>query len=119
MLALWFPHALALGRLGGVLEFLPVVGWIAATVAMLTIGFLTHAHWIWMAGLVVVWRLLQGYVFSPRMMGDTLGLQPLTVLLALMVGGEVGGVAGLYLSVAAAAGPPIVWVENFSARRTP
>ena len=36
-------------------------------------------------------------------MGKTLGLEPLTVLVALMVGGQVGGIAGLYLSVPAVA----------------
>jgi predicted PurR-regulated permease PerM len=119
MLALGFPYAIALGLLGGALEFLPAVGWIAAATVMLSIGFLTHAHWIWMAVLVVVWRLLQGYVFSPRIMGNTLGLQPLTVLFALMVGGQVGGIAGLYLSVPAVAVLRIVWVEYFTTRNSP
>ncbi len=119
MLVLGFPHALALGLLGGVLEFLPVVGWIAATVAMLTIGFLTHAHWIWMAGLVIVWRLVQNYVNSPRIVGDSLNLQPLTVIFALMVGGQLGGIAGVYLSVPAVAVLKIVWTEYFSAQSSP
>jgi len=117
--ALGFPYTIALGLLGGALEFLPTVGWIASAVVMLTIGFLTHAHWIWMAGLVIVWRFLQAYVFSPRIMGDTLGLQPLTVLFALMVGGQVGGVAGLYLSIPTAAVLRIVWIEYFSTRNSP
>jgi predicted PurR-regulated permease PerM len=113
MLLLRFPYAIALGLLGGVLEFLPAVGWIASAVAILTIGFLTHAHWIWMAGLLVVWRLVQDYVNSPRIMGDTLELQPLTVVFALMVGGQVGGIAGLYLSVPTVAVLRIVWLECF------
>ena len=54
MLVLGFPYAIALGILGGALEFLPAVGWIASAAVILTIGFLTHAHWIWMAGLLVV-----------------------------------------------------------------
>jgi predicted PurR-regulated permease PerM len=69
---------MALGFLGGVLEFLPAIGWIASATVMLTVGFLTHAHWISMAGLVVVWRLVQNYVLSPRIMGGTLELRPLT-----------------------------------------
>ena len=32
------------------MEFLPVVGWIISAAAILTVGFLTHSHWIWMAG---------------------------------------------------------------------
>jgi predicted PurR-regulated permease PerM len=114
MLMLKFPYAIALGVLGGALEFLPAVGWIASAAAILTIGFLTHAHWIWMAGLLLVWRLVQDYVNSPLIMGDNLQLQPLTVVFALMVGGQVGGMAGLYLSVPIVAVLRIVWLECFS-----
>ena len=116
MLILGFPYAIALGVLGGALEFLPAVGWIASAVAILTIGFLTHAHWIWMAGLLLLWRLVQDYVNSPRIMGDSLELQPLTVVFALMVGGQLGGIAGLYLSVPAVAVLRIVWLESLSTR---
>jgi len=93
------------------LEFLPAVGWVASAAAILTIGFLTHAHWIWMAGLLVLWRLVQDYVNSPRIMGDSLELQPLTVIFALMVGGQLGGIAGLYLSVPAVAVLRIVCLQ--------
>src|SRR6516164_2096811 len=114
MLAFGFPYAVALGILGGALEFLPAVGWIASAAAILTIGFLTHAHWIWMAALLLLWRLVQDYVNSPRIMGDSLQLQPLTVIFALMVGGQLGGIAGVYLSVPAVAVLRIVWLETFS-----
>ena len=113
---LGFPYAIALGLLGGALEFIPVVGWIVSAATFLTIGYLTHAHWIWMAGLVLLWRLLQNYVNSPRIMGTTLELQPLTVLVALMVGGQVGGIVGVYLSVPLVAALRIVWLERFSSR---
>ena len=116
MLALRFPYAIALGLLGGALEFLPMVGWIISAAVILTVGFLTHSPWIWMAALVVAWRLVQDYVNSPRIMGNSLELQPLTVVFALMVGGQVGGIAGVYLSVPVAAVLRIVWLEYFSAR---
>jgi predicted PurR-regulated permease PerM len=116
MAALGFPYAIALGVLGGALEFLPAIGWIASAVTILTAGFLTHSHWIWMAGLLILWRLLQDYVNSPRIMGDSLKLRPLTVVFALMVGGQVGGITGVYLSVPAVAMLRIVWLECASAR---
>jgi predicted PurR-regulated permease PerM len=118
MLILGFPYAIALGVLGGALEFLPAVGWMASAAVILTIGFLTHAHWIWMAGLLLLWRLVQDYVNSPRVMGDNVELQPLTVIFALMVGGQLGGVAGLYLSVPAVAVLRIVWLESLSTRNS-
>jgi predicted PurR-regulated permease PerM len=116
MLVLGFPYAVALGILGGALEFLPAVGWIASAAAILTVGFLTHAHWIWMAALLLLWRLVQDYVNSPHIMGDSVQLQPLTVIFALMVGGQLGGIAGVYLSVPAVAVLRIVWLECFSTR---
>jgi predicted PurR-regulated permease PerM len=118
MLVLRFPYAIALGVLGGVLEFLPAVGWAASAAAILTIGCLTHTHWIWMAALLVLWRLVQDYVNSPRIMGNNLELQPLTVVFALMVGGQLGGIAGLYLSVPAVAILRIVWLECFASRNS-
>jgi predicted PurR-regulated permease PerM len=114
MLVLGFPYAFALGTLGGVLEFLPAVGWIASAVLILTVGFLTHSHWIWMAVLVLVWRIVQNYVNSPRIMGKTLELHPLSVVVALMVGAQVGGIAGVYISVPIVAVLRIVWREYFS-----
>ena len=114
MLMLGFPYAVALGVLGGALEFIPALGWIVSAAAILTIGFLTHAHWIWMAGLLLLWRLVQDYVNSPHIMGHDLNLKPLTVLVALMVGGQLGGIAGVYLSVPTVAVLRIVWLECFS-----
>lgn len=52
-------------------------------------------------------------------MGDNLELQPLTVVLALMVGGQVGGIAGVYLSIPAVAVLRIVWLECFSTPNSP
>ena len=72
----------------------------------------------WMAGLLLLWRLVQDYVNSPRIMGDSLKLQPLTVVFALIVGGQLGGIAGLYLSVPAVAVLRIVWLETLSTRNS-
>jgi predicted PurR-regulated permease PerM len=118
MLVLKFPYAIALGLLGGALEFLPTVGWVASAVIILTVGFLTHSHWIWMAGLLVAWRLVQDYVASPRIMGKNLELRPLTVMFALMAGAQVGGIAGVFLSVPTVAVLRIVWLECFSAQNS-
>jgi predicted PurR-regulated permease PerM len=102
MALLGFPYALALGVVGGALEFVPL-GWIAAAATMLASGWLAHAHWIWMAIFVVIWRIIQNFVISPRVMGNRLQMDPITVLFALMVGGQLGGLAGAILSVPAVA----------------
>jgi predicted PurR-regulated permease PerM len=96
----------------GVLKILPALSWIITACIILFTGFLMHAPWIWMACLVGLWRLVQDYFNSPRIMGTNLGLHPLVVMVALMIGGEVGGVAGAYLAVPIAAVLRILWQET-------
>jgi predicted PurR-regulated permease PerM len=71
-----------------------------------------------MAGLLVVWRIVQNYVNSPRIMGKNLELHALTVVVALMVGAQVGGIAGVYISVPTVAVLRIVWRQYFSTLRS-
>ncbi len=111
---LGFPYPLAQGVVGGALEFVPVIGWIAAAATMLASGWLAHAHWIWMAVLVAIWRITQNVVNSPRVMGDRLQMEPITVLFALMVGGQLGGLAGVILSVPTVAVFRIVFQQRAS-----
>jgi predicted PurR-regulated permease PerM len=109
MLLLRFPHAIAIGFAGGVLEFVPVAGWMISATAILSVGALTHAHWIWMAALLGIWRLIQDYVTTPRVMGHELEIHPLMVIFALMVGWEIGGLVGIYLLVPVIAVTRVIW----------
>ncbi len=99
MLVLGFPNAIVLGVLAGILEFIPVAGWLIAAAIIVTAGVLTHSHWIWMLALLVVWRILMDYGIAPRVMGHQLEIHPLLAIFTLMVGGAVGGIVGIYLSV--------------------
>src|SRR5271169_2669314 len=94
MLLLRFPHAIALAVLGGLLEFIPAVGWISTFAAIISVGVVNHAHWIWMAALLAIWRMVQDYFTSPRIMGRHLELHPLAAIFAVLVGGEIGGIVG-------------------------
>ncbi|HXT25819.1 MAG TPA: AI-2E family transporter [Candidatus Eisenbacteria bacterium] len=99
MLVLGFQNAIVLGVLAGILEFIPVAGWITAAAIIVTAGMLTHAHWIWMLALLAVWRILMDYGIAPRVMGRELEIHPLLAIFTLMVGGAVGGIVGIYLSI--------------------
>jgi predicted PurR-regulated permease PerM len=109
MLFLGFPHAIALGLVAGVLEFIPVAGWITSAVAIITVGLLTHSHWIWMAALLGLWRMTMDYAIAPRVMGHELEMHPLLAIFTVMVGGAVGGIVGIYLSVPLVAAMRVVW----------
>jgi len=99
LLILGFPHALALGLLAGILEFIPMAGWMIAATTMISVGILTHSHWIWMAVLLGIWRMLMDYWIALRVLGHELEIPPLLAIFTLMVGATVGGLPGVYLSV--------------------
>jgi predicted PurR-regulated permease PerM len=113
MLFLGYRHALALGLMAGLLEFIPVVGWITALSIIATGGFIMHAHWIWMAALLGLWRVTMDYWIAPRVMGHELEIHPLLAIFAVMVGGAVGGIVGIYLSVPIVAALGVVWRRFF------
>ena len=109
MLLLRFPHAIALAILGGLLEFVPVVGWTSTFAAVVGIGILNHSHWVWMAALLASWRVIQDYFVTPKIMGSHLKIHPLVAILAVLVGAEIGGIAGIYLAVPIMASVCIIW----------
>ncbi len=118
MLLLGFSNPIMLGLLAGILEFIPVAGWILAAATILTIGFITHAHWIWMLLLLLVWRLFMDYLIAPKVMGHELELHPLLAIFTMMVGGAVGGIVGIYLSIPLIAAVRVIW-RRFLARSAP
>jgi len=105
-----FPNALVLGTAGGAMEFIPVVGPLVAAVVMLSIAVLTnYGHWAVLLVFLAVWRILQDYVISPRIMGSSMELHPLAAIFGVMAGGEIAGVLGVYLSIPVMASLRIVW----------
>jgi predicted PurR-regulated permease PerM len=102
-LLLRFPYAFPLALLGGLLEFVPVVGWTGTLLVIVSVGIVNHSHWIWMAALLLVWRMVQDYAIMPRILGHELKIHPLAAIFAVLVGAELGGIVGIYLAVPIAA----------------
>lgn len=109
LLILGVPHAVALGILAGCLEFIPIAGWMIAAITIVGVGVLTHSHWIWIAVLLGIWRMLMDYWIAPRIFGHELEIHPLVAILTLMIGGAIGGLPGAYLSLPIAAVILVIW----------
>jgi predicted PurR-regulated permease PerM len=109
LLVLRFPHAIVLGILGGLLEFIPVVGWTSTFAVVVGVGILNHSHWVWMAALLGSWRVIQDYFATPRIMGSHLKIHPLAAIFAGLVGAEIGGIVGIYLAVPVMASFCMIW----------
>jgi predicted PurR-regulated permease PerM len=105
------PYALVLGTAGGVMEFIPVVGPLVAALLILSVTLLTNnaQHWAALLLFLLVWRVIQDYVISPRVMGKSMELHPLAAIFGVMAGGEIAGVLGVYLSIPVMASLRIVW----------
>jgi predicted PurR-regulated permease PerM len=104
------PYALVLAAIGGALEFLPVLGPIVDGITAIAVAlFSGFAHPGLLALFIVVWRLTQDYVSSPLIMGRGVELHPGLVIFGVIAGGEIGGPAGMFLSVPVIAGLRLVW----------
>jgi predicted PurR-regulated permease PerM len=110
LLLLRVPYAIILGLVGGAMEFIPLAGPLVAALLIFGVAFLTgYQHLLLIALFLALWRLVQDYVNSPRIMGGTLELHPLAALFAILAGGEIAGVIGVYLSIPIVATLRIVW----------
>lgn len=109
LLVLRFPHAIALGFLGGLLEFIPGIGWISTAGVFIGVGVVNHLHWLWMAALLGTWRVIQDYYTTPRIMGHNLKMHPLAAIFAVLVGAEIGGIVGIYLAIPLMASMRVIW----------
>ncbi len=108
--AIRVPYALVLGTTGGLLEFIPVVGPLAAAIIIMSVALLlTYKHWIVLLVFLGLWRLLQDYVTSPRIMGKSMELHPLAAIFGVMAGGEIAGILGIFLSIPVMASLRIVF----------
>lgn len=104
------PYFLVLGTIGGLLEFVPVVGPLAAALIIISVALLTsYQHWLALVIVMGIWRLIQDYVSSPRIMGESMELHPLAAIFGVMAGGEVAGILGIYLSIPVMASLRIVF----------
>ena len=104
------PYALVLGTLGGLLEFIPVVGPLTAGMIIVGVALLiSFPHWMALVIFLGVWRLIQDYVTSPRIMGHSMELHPLAAIFGVMAGGEVAGILGIFLSIPVMASLRIVF----------
>lgn len=111
------PYALLLGILAFIGEFIPVVGNLIAFVPIVLLVLVTVPEsFLWITLILVVLQGLQSYVVQPKVMSDAMDIHPLTVVLAMLVGGTLGGGFGLLLAVpvvaAAKAIYSVLWLRR-------
>lgn len=106
------PYALLLSGVAGLLEVIPFVGPLSAVVIIIAVAaFSGYVHLLWLVLFIIGYRLFQDYVLSPYLMSEGVEVSPLLVIVGLLAGDEIAGVAGIFLSVPVLAACKIVFVR--------
>jgi predicted PurR-regulated permease PerM len=114
------PYAILLGVLAAVLEFIPLIGpLIVAAVAVTIAAFHDPMLAIWTAAFLAALRVVEDYVIYPRLIGRDIHLHPLVIILAVLAGVELGGVAGIFIAVPLVALVTVVARHALEWRRPP
>jgi predicted PurR-regulated permease PerM len=96
----------AIGLLTGFLNLVPYLGTalgltLASVIALVTMETWTSVFLVW--GAFALANFITDNFISPKVMGENLGLHPLGVMLALIVGGNLLGLLGIVIAIPAAA----------------
>ncbi len=108
------PMSLFIGILAGYANLVPYLGLVFGLVPAVLLTFLQFQEWAPVLGVVVVFgvvQMLEGMVITPRVVGDQVGLHPVAIMLAVLVGAELFGLLGVFLAV------PVAAVINVLMRR--
>lgn len=97
-------YALLIGLICGVFDLIPYFGPVIGAVPAVLLALTKSPEMaIKVVLIILIVQQLEGNIISPKLMGDSVGLHPLWVVFALLAGGELAGVWGMFLAVPAAA----------------
>ena len=101
-----FHSALPIGILTGTLAFIPYVGYSIGLVLALGAALLQFDGWYGPTMVALVYGLgqgLEGFVLTPRLVGERIGLHPLAVIFALLAFGQLFGFFGVLVALPSSA----------------
>ncbi len=99
-----FPYAPLLGTFAGLAEAVPYIGALAMEVLLAILGLSVSPTYALLGpGVYFVLNQALGMLVTPQLMSRRLDLHPMAVILAVFVGGSVGGFVGMVLALPGAA----------------
>ena len=98
---------LSIGVLAGLASLVPYMGFIIGIAMALLAALVQSGLDLWLLGGVALvftaGQLLEGMWLTPNLVGDRIGLHPVAVIFAILVGGQLFGFAGVLLALPVAA----------------
>jgi predicted PurR-regulated permease PerM len=92
--------ALILGLLALALEIIPMVGPVLAAIPAIILAFMqSPSLGLWVLAFYVLVQQLENHILVPVVLGKTIGVNPVVVIVALLIGAKLAGIPGMILSV--------------------
>lgn len=111
------PYSLLLASLAGILEIVPFVGPIFAGGIAMVVGFsASTALGVYVLLLFLAIQQLESHVIVPLLFQRRIGLHPVVILSALLIGGKLAGIVGLILAIPIAVAVQEI-LEDWGARK--
>ena len=118
-IALWMvgaPFAFFIGFIAGLIGIIPYVGFaIGLFLGMLvtTVYNPSLSQYIYVLLAFVIPSTIESFVLQPKILGKSVGFNPLTVIIILLIGGQLFGIIGLLLAVPVAAATLVIMRNIF------
>lgn len=104
MIILGVDFAFLIGVVAGITNIIPYFGPLIGTMPAVAIAILRYPYKIpWIIVLMLIIHQLESGIISPHIVGEHVGLHPITVIFSLLIGGTFFGLVGLILAVPVAA----------------
>lgn len=91
-----------IGMIAGLVSFVPYLGFIVGLIAALVAALVQYHDWLHIVLVLVVFgfgQIMEGYVLTPRLVGNKIGLHPVAVIFAVLAGGQLFGFTGVLLAL--------------------
>ena len=111
------PMSLFIGLLAGLASLVPYLGLVFGFVPAAILTFMQTQDWMLVfgvAGVFVVVQGLEGMIITPRIVGEKIGLHPVAIILAVLLGAEFFGLVGVIVSVPVAAALNVLFTHGLN-----
>ncbi len=100
------PNPVAIGVITGALNFIPYAGLVTGLTLSLLLAIISGNGFYPVIGAILIYiiiPLIDQFFITPRIMGSSIGLKPIFIILALLIGGTLMGFIGILIAVPSAA----------------
>jgi predicted PurR-regulated permease PerM len=102
LLLLGIQYAVILGIIGAILNIIPYIGGIIATLLAMTIAFVTKdslTYPIFVLLIYIIIQLIDNNYIVPKIVASRVRLNALVSIIVVLIGGAIWGIAGMFLSI--------------------